>query len=152
MYEGGIRVPAVLCYPKLFRRPAVIDMPCNTADMLPTLAAILGDPDVPRSEPQDGINILPALRGEMKDREKPMGFAYSRNAAWMTQQYKLVVGIGDNRAEPELYDMLKDPHETNDIADRHPDRVARMKAALTEWMASCNESCGDRYKPLPLPN
>jgi len=152
MYEGGLRVPAILHYPKLFRDPAVIDMPCNTADMLPTLAAILGDPDVPRSEPQDGIDILPALRGEMKDRGKPMGFAYGKNAAWTTQQYKLVVGIGDNRAEPELYDLLKDPHETDDIADRHPDRVARMKAALTEWIESCNESCGDRYKPLPLPN
>ena len=98
MYEGGIRVPAMLLYPKLFQEHAVIEMPCNTSDMLPTLAAILGDPDLSRSEPQDGINLFEALQGDMNVREKPMGFAYNKNAAWVNQQYKLVVGIDSNDA------------------------------------------------------
>jgi arylsulfatase A-like enzyme len=152
MYEGGIRVPAVLLYPNRFKMPAVVEMPCNTADMFPTLAAILGDAEAPRSEPQDGINILPALQGEMSYRDKPMGFAYSKNAAWVTQQYKLVVGIENNHAKPELYDLLKDPYETNDIAERYPEIVKQMKAALTEWIQSCNHSSGGRYKPVPMPN
>ncbi|VGO18368.1 sulfatase-like hydrolase/transferase [Pontiella sulfatireligans] len=152
MYEGGIRVPSLLFYPKVFKKHEVIDMPCNTADMFPTLAALLGDPDAERSQPQDGISILPALNGEMTVRNSPMGFAYSQNAAWMTERYKLVVGIGGNKAKPELYDMIEDPYEKRDIADQHPEQVAEMKAALGKWIQSCNESCGDRYKPVPMPN
>jgi len=152
MYEGGIRVPALLHCPRMFREPAVIRMPCNTSDMFPTLAAILGVPAVERSLPQDGADILPALQGKMTQRDKPMGFAYARNAAWMTERFKLVVGIGPNKAAPELYDLLDDPREKNDIADAHQEKVAEMKDALTDWIKSCNRSCGDRYKPVPLPN
>jgi arylsulfatase A-like enzyme len=152
MYEGGIRVPGILRYPKRFREPKVIGMPCVTSDMFPTIASLLGDPDAKRSEPQDGINILPALEGAMKLRNTPIGFAYGLNAAWMTERHKLVVGIGRNRAKPELYDLVEDPGETTDIADKHPEKVAQMKAALTDWIKSCNESCGDRYVPLPVPN
>ena len=150
MYEGGIRVPSILLYPKMFAQPAVIEVPCNSSDMFQTLASILGDPDLPRSEPQDGINVLPVLRGEVDRRQEPMGFAYINRAAWVTQRYKLVADLGNNRMEPELYDLLADPAETNDIAGANPEIVSRMKEALKKWLISCNQSCGDRYKPLPL--
>jgi len=150
-YEGGIRVPGIILYPKLFKKPAVIKMPCVTSDMFPTLTAILGFPDEPLSQPQDGINILPALNGEMTYRDKPIGFTYNSQAAWMNQQYKIVLGLGKKKSKPELYDMLNDPYEKNDIADAHPDKVKQMTKALSEWITSCNQSCGDRYKHVPLP-
>jgi arylsulfatase A-like enzyme len=152
MYEGGIRVPAVLLYPQRFQAPAVVEMPCNTSDMFPTLAAMLGYADVARSEPQDGINLLPALKGTMNVRQEAMGFAYNKNAAWVNQQYKLVVGIASNHTAPELYDLLNDPYETNDLAMDFPEVVEQMKAELTAWIESCNRSSDGRYKPVPLPN
>jgi arylsulfatase A-like enzyme len=151
-YEGGIRVPSVLVYPQGFRQPKVIQMPCVTSDMFPTLAALLGFSDEPLSLPQDGINILPALRGQMSVRDKPIGFAYNGKAAWMTQQYKLVVGLGKSQHKAELYDLLQDPFEQNDVAEMYPDTVQVMTVALSEWIVSCNQSCGERYKHLPLPN
>jgi arylsulfatase A-like enzyme len=152
MYEGGLRVPGILVYPAVFKTPSVINMPCITTDMFPTLMALLDDADVARSQPQDGTNVLPAIQGEMTFREMPMGFTYLKNAAWMTQKYKLIVGLGDNEVAPQLYDILEDPYETNNIADTNPDRVSQMKQALTQWLVSCNQSCGDRYDNVPLPN
>jgi len=151
-YEGGIRVPGIIVYPKLFKQPAVIKMPCVSSDMFPTLTAILGFPNEPVSQPQDGINILPALKGKMTYRDKPIGFAYNGRGAWMTQQHKIVVGLGKNTMKAELYDLSKDPYETNDIALKNPRRVNAMHRDFSKWIKSCNQSCGDRYKHLELPN
>ena len=156
-YEGGIRVPAILLYPRRFPEPVVVTMPCVTSDMFPTIATILGDSETARSQPQDGMDLLPAIEGKMSYREKPIGFAYEKKGAWMTQQYKLIVGLGNdgsdgnNHAEPQLFDILADPSEKVNIAAQHPGKVQAMTLALSQWISSCNHSSGDRYKHLPLP-
>lgn len=150
-YEGGIRVPSILVYPKRFKQPSVVKMPCVTSDMFPTIATILGDSQTPRSQPQDGIDILPAIDGTMNYRKEPIGFAYEKKAVWMTQQYKLVVAPGNNTDLTELYDLKNDPYETTDLAGKYPKKVSQMKNELTKWIQSCNRSSGTRYKHLPLP-
>ncbi len=40
----------------------------------------------------------------------------------------------------ELYDLLRDPSETHDVAAEHPERVRRMAGALEAWRASCKRS------------
>ena len=58
-------------------------------------------------------------------------------AAWMEPRYKLVrVGSED----PELYDLLADPRERQDLADEQPERVASMLAALERWQRSVERS------------
>jgi len=37
------------------------------------------------------------------------------------------------RFEPELYNVLEDPHETNDLAAEHPELVAELRKALQDW-------------------
>lgn len=110
--------------------------------MFPTLNAILGHSNAPLKQPQDGMDILPAVEGTMTFRKAPIGFAWAKQAAWMTQQYKLLCGLGDSHAKPQLFDILNDPYETKNIAAKHPDKVRQMKAALSEWIMSCNLSSG----------
>ena len=38
--------------------------------------------------------------------------------------------------EPELYHIANDPCESRNLADTHPDRVARMRVAAENWFAS----------------
>jgi len=119
--------------------------------MFPTIATILGDSQTPRSQPQDGIDILPAIEDAMNYRKEPIGFAYEKKAAWMTQQYKLVVAPGNNTDITELYDLKNDPYETTDLAGKYPEKVSQMKNELTKWIQSCNRSSGTRYEHLTLP-
>jgi arylsulfatase A-like enzyme len=72
VYEGGVRVPGVIEWPARFKRPRRVTVPAVTSDILPTLCAITGRP-VP-ARPLDGINLLPALEGKMKDRPAPICF------------------------------------------------------------------------------
>jgi arylsulfatase A len=63
VYEGGIRVPMVLRWPGGMERTGAIDSMVHYVDWLPTLAAVVGA-EVPLEWDVDGVNVLPALRGE----------------------------------------------------------------------------------------
>ena len=73
LWEGGIRVPTVIEWPARFPEPAVIDVPCGTVDIYPTLLAIAGI-EVPEHPPLDGIDLLPILEERLGERPDPMGF------------------------------------------------------------------------------
>ena len=72
MYDGGIRVPAVIEWPKGFDQHGVISANTVTSDILPTLCRIAGTPLPER--PLDGIDLLPILSLEQKGRNSPIGF------------------------------------------------------------------------------
>ena len=58
-------------------------------------------------------------------------------AAWTGPRYKLVRAGND---DPELYDLLADPRERQDLARGHPERVASMLADLEQWQRSVERS------------
>jgi len=73
VYEGGLRVPAILEWPSRIRNPRKTDVPCNTSDIYPTLLDIVGV-KIKRQPVLDGISLVSLIDGEMKSRPKPMGF------------------------------------------------------------------------------
>ena len=70
VYENGIRVPAVIEWPAGIPKPLVSSVSTVTSDILPTLCKLAGAtlPDVPL----DGIDLVPMLAGEMKQRATPI--------------------------------------------------------------------------------
>jgi arylsulfatase A-like enzyme len=157
LWEGGIRVPAVLEWPGRVKRPLRTSIPCNTSDIYPTILSLLGVKVPNQPLPLDGVSIVPLLDGKMKVRPKPMGFASPRkgtgHAALIDGDYKLHLSPssseGKGRKKPKrgrkmppllLYDLAKDPKETVDIAAKEPDRVKRMKTILEDWQKSVRNS------------
>ncbi len=61
-YEGGIRVPFLVCWPGKLK-PGESQAVVSSLDILPTALAATGLPS-PTEKPLDGINLLPILRGE----------------------------------------------------------------------------------------
>jgi len=75
MYDGGIRVPAVIEWPAAISKPRASDVNSVTSDILPTLCEIIGRPFLEVSKrPIDGISLVPLIEGEMTRRGKPIGF------------------------------------------------------------------------------
>ena len=72
MYEGGIRVPGIIEWPARIAGPRATDVAAVTSDMLPTLAALAGQP-VP-DRPLDGIDLGPLIDGRMTSRPAPVFF------------------------------------------------------------------------------
>ncbi|WP_228527541.1 sulfatase family protein [Pararhodonellum marinum] len=72
VYEGGVRVPAVLEWPARFATPMVTEVNAVSSDVLPTLCGILGQP-LPK-RPIDGIDLSPFFDGNLRERNKPVMF------------------------------------------------------------------------------
>lgn len=73
IYEGGLRVPAILEWPSHIPEHRITNIPCNTTDFYPTLLEIAGV-SMKNQLPLDGISLLPLIEGKIKSRIKPMGF------------------------------------------------------------------------------
>ena len=73
IYEGGLRVPAILDWPAVITSPAVIGFPCTSSDILPTIMAIVSSP-MEVDYPLDGINLLPAITRDGQEVNRGIGF------------------------------------------------------------------------------
>ena len=130
--EGGIRVPGLLVWPNGVNGPQSIDAPCVTSDYFPTILDVLDIP-LPRDRIYDGISLLPLLRGERRERGRPIGFLNrgGSEAVWMEDRHKLRV----DRGKIHLHDIIKDPSESNNLAQEESGVRKRMEAALKKWKA-----------------
>lgn len=73
VYEGGLRVPAILEWPARFSGHRATNVPCNTSDIYPTLLDIVGV-RMEKQPPLDGVSLTELIDGKMESRPKPMGF------------------------------------------------------------------------------
>jgi len=143
MWEGGIRVPGLIEWPARIKQPVVTETPAGVIDMYPTIVDIVKAKVPNQVQPLDGISLAPLLDGQMKERPKPMGFwqyagrmpAFDTNSgpsAWSDNRYKLI----KRGLNYELYDLTTDLSETTDLAAKHPEILARMKAEMETWQHS----------------
>ena len=72
MYEGGIRVPGIIEWPKGIPEPSATGVNAVTSDMLPTICDLVGQP-LP-NRPMDGISLKPLIDGKMTERGSPICF------------------------------------------------------------------------------
>jgi arylsulfatase A-like enzyme len=141
MYEGGTRVCAAIRWPAGgLHGGRHFDGRIGYIDVLPTLLAIAGADAPPNI---DGVNVLPALRGEASLTERPW-FSYMHqnedaHASVHLGRWKLVAH-GDFFAEEpeyapvlELYDLAADPGETTNLAAQHSEVVNRLHRRLREF-------------------
>ncbi len=149
LYEGGIRVPALVEWPARVKAGSVTDFPACTSDYLPTILEILGIGDRRGPEPLDGISLLAVLDGKPMARSRPMAFEHGRQIALIDNRYKIIRegirrgGDSDRELDPTkfaLFDLIEDPSERHDLSHKHPEIVRRMVTTLREWRESCRQS------------
>ncbi|MSU48988.1 MAG: hypothetical protein EXS37_07875 [Opitutus sp.] len=125
IYDGGIRVPAIMRWPGVIRAGATSDQFVAAHDMFPTIAAAVGV--TPRNGlPFDGVNVWTPLRAGGSAVDRAFTMATETNYAQFDGRMKLV-RIG---ARDELYDIVADPSETTDLAAAQPAVLARLRTAL----------------------
>ena len=148
-YEGGIRVPLVVRWPGQFDHRKIDDF-VHFVDIFPTILELCGVRHQTQP-PVDGRSFAPLLTGKEQqevtslrywqwNRGKPN---YTHNAAVREGDWKLVrpfvtrtANPNDSLLPPVLYNLADDSKEQNNLASKHPERVARMNALLKTWSKS----------------
>ncbi|WP_235298709.1 arylsulfatase [Portibacter marinus] len=128
VYEGGIRVPMVATWPDRIPANTESNLIATFYDVMPTLSEITGSKVSPNA---DGTSFAPTLtmRGEQVIPEYHYWeFAgYNGQIAVRMGDWKFVwKDIQKGNKEVELYNLVKDVKERNNIADQHPDLVSKF--------------------------
>ena len=145
VYEGGIRVPAIIEWPAKIQ-PRITDYPASTMDIFPTLADLLDLPDGVMCEPVDGSSIAPLFEKEIEKRETPIPFRFRSYAAVIENNYKLVC-LNQKKGTFELYDLDADAQETRNIAKESPEVFTRLKQYYGQWSDSVDASVAGKDYP-----
>lgn len=146
LYEGGLRVPAIVEWPGRVE-PAVTEFPASTLDILPTMVELLGLPDDSQLAVTDGESIGPLFAGDAPKRTKPIPFVYQGKAAFIEGDHKLLsVDVGRDDSWT-LYNLRDDPHETRDLAAASPERLQAMKSHAKAVLQSVRASARGRDYP-----
>lgn len=137
LYEGGIRVPAVIRWPGVVPEGRVCDVPAMTADLHPTFLEI-GGVAVPEHQKPDGISLIPLMRDPSAGLNRtalywhlPHYHHATPASAIRKGEWKLLEFFEDGALE--LFNLATDPGETSNLAASEPEKAALLQAELGQW-------------------
>jgi len=133
-HEGGISSPMIAHWPKgLKTKPgSFTDQPGHLIDFMATFLDV-GQANYPKQiadrqiDPLQGKSLLPIFQGKQRDGHETLYFHFGTDRALRQGDWKIVSA---KLGKWELYNLKRDRTETNDLADKHPDKVAAMSK---EW-------------------
>jgi arylsulfatase A-like enzyme len=141
LYEGATRVCAFANWPGHIK-PGSVDGLIHAVDLYVTFAALAGAP-TSKCKPLDGLNVWTTLAGGTPSPRTEIIYNIEPFRAAMRDGNWKLVWRALLPTSVEMFDLEQDEAEKHNLADRHPERVARMQARL-------NALAGESAKPLFL--
>ena len=154
LFEGGINVPFIARWPgKIAAGKVNRDAFLTAVDLLPTFCEIAGV-QLPSDYKPDGISQVAALTGKgSPKRENPIFWKMSgswpiresRPYHWVSyavvnEPWKLVAN--HDLSYVELYDLVADPLEKDNLKEKHPETVKQLTQMIAEWQKTLPEKPG----------
>ncbi len=145
IYEGGLRVPAIIEWPvrKLRGRTAV---PVSSCDIYPTLMALAGV-KLLAPHPLDGIDVSEIITGTTTKRSKPIGFWHKLQGGQSTWSDRILKAIMEKQhAHAELpHDPPRMRKDVDDFTQFQED-TTRGHAAWNDWPWKLHRINGERFE------
>ena len=146
MYDNVLHVPLIIRYPGKVPAGQRVSGFNQHKDLVPTIL------ELAEIEPEgvefDGQSLMPMMRGEVASHESEMYITectWMRKHGWRTPQWKLMVALEPDfhfKPEIELYNMVEDPEENNNLAETYPDVVAALRTRMDAWIAKREQETG----------
>ena len=157
LYEGGIRVPALVVWPGVLKAGAVVNEPLHMVDMYPTLLALAGG-RLEQPLPLDGKDAWATIaEGKPSPHEEILLNVTPYNGALRQGNWKLVrngnltanyTGGPPTVDTYELFNLSEDPLEKNDLSRTNPEKLQELQHRLRSYAA---EAVPANISPSTMP-
>jgi len=135
MWEGGLRVPLIVRWPKKLPAGQVTDEFLTSLELMPTLLTATGA-KAPEGVKLDGFDMLPILRGEAKSTRQEMFWQRRGDKAVRFQNWKWL----ESAKGRGLYDLSTDLGEKTDLAKEKPEIAKMMAEKFAVWRREMDAS------------
>lgn len=137
LFEGGIRVPAIMSWKGVLPEGEVCKEWGMTMDIFPTIVNRAGG-IIPSDRMIDGKDVFGMMRGKEKSPHEIVHWGLGKQRAMRDGDWKLVVnGMMDFQESMDdtlvLSNLREDPYETVNLHEKQLDRVKRMMDSITKW-------------------
>ncbi len=136
VHEGGISTPLIVHWPGRVQPNSFTNKVGHIIDLLPTCADVAGAkyPETYNGNailPVEGLTMLPIFEGNTRKGHDTLYWEWAGNRAVREGKWKL---CWDKKVKQwELYDLVADRTETNDLAKKHPQRTERLSQKWIAW-------------------
>ena len=146
LYDVTLHVPMIIRYPGKVPAGRRVSGYTQHPDLVPTILDLAGVQ--PEGITFDGTNMMPMARGEVASHRAELYITectWMRKHGWRTPQWKYIEALEpDFHYKPpvELYNLIEDPDENNNLAESEPEVVAFLKARMDAWIARREQETG----------
>ena len=150
MYDCTLVVPFIICWKNHLPEGKRIDDICQLKDVTPTLLDLMG---IETDLPFEGRSLMPLVNGGERDKEPEFYITectWMRKHGWRTPEWKLIVALEPDfhfKPEIELYNLIQDPEENNNVADENPEVVAMLRTRMENFIKKREAETG---RPAPI--
>lgn len=145
-YEGGIRVPMFVKWPGITKENSTTDVVVTGTDYYPTLVEMANLKPQPQQY-LDGVSFSEVLKGTNKENSdraifwhspmpRPTSTGDTANTTVRKGDFKLLDFY--EAGYVELYNIVKDPGETNDLSAAMSDKTKELKQLIVNWRKDVN--------------
>ena len=149
LYEGGVREPTIVRAPGVTQAGSICENPVVSMDFFPTMLDLAGLPLKPNLH-MDGRSLLPELTGKKgKARTLYWHYPHYHGSTWKPGasirdgKWKLIKFYDYEKVE--LYNLIKDPFEKNDLSQKNSQKTRELEEKLVAWQTKMKAK-------LPRPN
>jgi arylsulfatase A-like enzyme len=113
--------------------------------LVPTLLELAG---IESEIPFDGKSLMRLVDGSVASYDSEFYITectWMRKHGWRTPEWKLIVALEPDfhfKPEVELYNLVADPGENDNVAEAEPDVVAMLRARMEAWIAKREAETG----------
>jgi N-acetylgalactosamine-6-sulfatase len=143
LFEGGIHVAGMARWPGQLPVGVVDDRQTLTFDLTASILAAAGC-EPPKNRPLDGIDVLGQIAAGDPPPQRTL-FWRSRRAdrTWKAVRQgdlKFVWRQDGEQLDEYLFDLARDPGESNNLLEKMPDKARELKTQLANWERRMKES------------